>query len=294
MSGERKTEAKPKLGRGLAALLGTPAEDITTGPPVPARQRRVPMEHIRPNPRNPRKSFAEGDLADLAASIKSRGVLQPVVVRAAPDAPEHFEIIAGERRWRAAQRAGVHELPVVVVEADDNTALELAIVENVQRTDLNAAEEARGYRALLSAHGYSQGDLAQTIGKSRSHVANTLRLLALPAPVLDMLESQEISAGHARALLAVADPQATARQIIERGLSVRDVEKLASDKAERATAPTRPPRAPDTDAKALSHTLTKQTGLKIAVERQGDGGRVTIEYKTLEQFDHVYAKLSEL
>ena len=291
-------EPRPKLGRGLAALLGTPPQGTTpVETPAAHRQRRVPTEHLRPNPNNPRKTFAEEDLAELAASIKARGVLQPVVVRAIAGADEQrFEIVAGERRWRAAQRAGVHDLPVVIVEADDKLALELAIVENVQRADLNAAEEARGYKHLISEYNYSQADVAQAIGKSRVHVTNTLRLLALPEKALNLLESGVISAGHARALLAVADPDGVAEQIVAKKLSVRDVEKLASKTAssQEPVAAAHGARSSDADAKALSHKLTQQTGLKISVELRGEGGRIIIDYKTLEQFDHIYRKLGEM
>ena len=298
-------EPRPKLGRGLAALLGTPQGGSSSGttPQTAAsaspahRQRRVPTEHLRPNPRNPRKTFAEEDLAELSASIKARGVLQPVVVRAIPGADEQrFEIVAGERRWRAAQRAGLHDLPVVVIEADDKLALELAIVENVQRADLNAAEEARGYKHLISDYNYSQAEIAQAIGKSRVHVTNTLRLLALPPKALGFLESGAISAGHARALLALPDADAVVENVVAKKLSVRDVEKMAA----RTASSTEPPsgaetaRSPDADAKALSHKLTQQTGLKISVELRGEGGRITIDYKTLEQFDHIYQKLGEM
>ena len=292
-------EPRPKLGRGLAALLATPSQTATAPAetPAPHRQRRVPTEHLRPNPHNPRKIFAEEDLAELAASIKARGVLQPVVVRAIADADEQrFEIVAGERRWRAAQRAGLHDLPVVIVEADDKLALELAIVENVQRADLNAAEEARGYKHLISEYNYNQAEVAQAIGKSRVHVTNALRLLALPEKALGFLESGAISAGHARALLAVADPDSVAEQIVAKKLSVRDVEKLASKTAssQEPSAAGHGVRSSDADAKALSHKLTQQTGLKISVELRGEGGRITIDYKTLEQFDHIYRKLGEM
>ena len=292
-------ESRPKLGRGLAALLGSPqpGHDAAEAPiPVAHRQRRVPTEHLRPNPRNPRKSFAEEELADLANSIKSRGVLQPVVVRAVANEAERFEIVAGERRWRAAQRAGVHDLPVVVVEADDRLALELAIIENVQRADLNAAEEARGYKHLIAEYNYSQAELGQVIGKSRSHVANTLRLLALPPKALEFLESGAISAGHARALLALPDPEIVADQIVARNLSVRDVEKMASKTAslKEPALSANAPRAPDADMKALSTALTQQTGLRISVERRGEGGRIIIDYQSLEQFDHIHRKLGEM
>ena len=287
----------PKLGRGLAALLGPPpgAAGAAPAPPSNHRQRRVPVESLRPNPRNPRKQFDEADLTDLANSVRARGVLQPIVVRAAGE-PDRFEIIAGERRWRAAQRAGIHDVPIVVVEADDRLALELAIIENVQRADLNAAEEARGFRALVAEHNYTPADLGAAIGKSRSHVANTLRLLSLPEPVLDMLESGAITAGHARALLSVPDPAALAKAIVKSGLSVREIERAASEikPDSKRNARKKTPAAPDADARALGKKLTDSSGLKIAVALHGEGGRITIDYKTLEQFDHIYRKLGEL
>ena len=288
-------DARPRLGRGLAALLGTP--DETAAAPVPShRQRRVPLEHLRPNPQNPRKTFGDAELTELADSIRARGVLQPIVVRALPGGHE-YEIVAGERRWRAAQRAAVHDVPVVVVQADDKLALELAIIENVQRADLNAAEEARGYRNLMDGYGYTQADLGAAIGKSRSHVANTLRLLKLPERVLDMLASGTLTAGHARALLAVPDPEGTAEAVVRRGMSVREVERLAvKDEPEPATppGPRQTPPSPDANTRALAGALTRQTGLKVEIERKGERGRIIIDFKSIEQFDYVYSKLNEL
>ena len=202
-----RTEQRPRLGRGLAALLGTANEE----PEVGAGARRLPIEFLRPNPRNPRKRFDDAELDELAASIKERGVIQPVVVRPIPRVADAYEIIAGERRWRAAQRAGRHDIPVIVVEAGDREALEIAIVENVQRADLNALEEAAGYAQLGADYGYSHGDIARVVGKSRSHVANTTRLTHLPEHTRALLAGGQISAGHARALLAVADPDAARR-----------------------------------------------------------------------------------
>ena len=285
-------EPRPRLGRGLAALLTAPAEIAPPSAPV-HRQKRIPLEHLRPNPQNPRKVFSEGELSDLSDSIRARGVLQPIVVRKARGSSDHYEIVAGERRWRAAQRAGIHDVPVIVVEADDKLALELAIIENVQRSDLNPAEEARGYRSLMEGHGYTQADLGEVIGKSRSHVANMLRLLKLPEHALDLLETGAISAGHARALLSVPEPDKTADDVVRRGLSVRDVERLTSSGPEPKSArKSRPAHDPDT--RALAGTLTQQTGLKIAIDRRGDEGRITIDFKSIEQFDYVYNKLSEL
>ena len=289
-------DARPRLGRGLAALLGT-SEEATAGPVPSHRQRRVPLEHLRPNPQNPRKTFGEAELAELADSIRARGVLQPIVVRALPSGHE-YEIVAGERRWRAAQRAAVHDVPVVIVQADDKLALELAIIENVQRADLNPADEARGYRNLMDSYGYTQADLGAAIGKSRSHVANTLRLLKLPEGVLDMLASGALSAGHARALLAVPDPQSTADAVVRDGLSVRAVERLAAGDADEP-GPTKPKETrlappPDANTRALASALTRQTGLKVEIERKGERGRIIIDFKSIEQFDYVYKKLNEL
>src|SRR6202044_2828556 len=211
-----RTENRPRLGRGLAALLGgaNPQQaEVTRG------TRQTPIEFLRPNPRNPRKRFDNDELDELTASIKERGIIQPVIVRAITGVADAYEIIAGERRWRAAQRAGRHGIPVIIVEAGDREALEIAIVENVQRADLNALEEAAGYAQLGADYGYSHSDIARIIGKSRSHIANTLRLLKLPEFAQSLLASGQISAGHARALLAVADPDATARQILAAGLT---------------------------------------------------------------------------
>ena len=222
----RVIESRPRLGRGLAALLGGPNE----APPAFAPgARQTPIEFLRPNPRNPRKRFDDGELDELAASIKERGLIQPVVVRAIPGVADAYEIIAGERRWRAAQRAALHEIPVIVVEAGDREALEIAIVENVQRADLNALEEAAGYAQLGETYGYSHGDIARVVGKSRSHVANTFRLMGLPEHTRALLAGGQISAGHARALLAVADPDALADRIVAEGLTVRDIERLGEN-----------------------------------------------------------------
>ncbi len=203
-------QGRSRLGRGLAALIGDVGEEI--GALERARgQRRVPVEFLRPSARNPRRSFAEEDLEELTASVRERGILQPIIVRAIVGMLDAYEIIAGERRWRAAQRAGLHDVPVILVEADDREALEIAIVENVQRTDLNAIEEAAGYEQLIAEFNYTQADLARVIGKSRSHVANTLRLSKLPPSVRQMVSDGAVSAGHARALLSVSDPELMAR-----------------------------------------------------------------------------------
>lgn len=276
-----------RLGRGLAALIGDMGDDDEGVVERGRGQRRVPIEFLRPNPRNPRKTFGESDLEDLAQSIRERGIIQPIVVRSLRGLEDAYEIIAGERRWRAAQRAGLHEVPIVVVEADDRLSLEYAIVENVQRTDLNALEEAAGYDKLIAEFGYSQAELAQVIGKSRSHVANTMRLMKLPQSVQDKLASGAISAGHARALLAVKDPEAAAARIVEKGLNVRDVERLARQDEEGQVRPARPRAEKDADTRALERALTETIGLEVTISAKpgAPSGEVRIRYATLEQLD---------
>ncbi|MBS7705826.1 ParB/RepB/Spo0J family partition protein [Chelatococcus asaccharovorans] len=288
--------ARSRLGRGLAALIGDVGEEFgaleRTRTPG---QRLVPVEFLRPNPRNPRKAFVEEDLTELADSIRQRGVIQPIVVRSLPHLIDVFEIIAGERRWRAAQRAGLHEVPVVVVEADDKTALEIAIIENVQRADLNPMEEAAGYERLIAEFAYSQNDLAQVIGKSRSHVANTLRLLKLPVGVKDLVNDGQLSAGHARALLGLEDPEAVARQVIEKGLNVRDVERIAQDEARdsgKASIPrSRTKAEKDPDTRALEKALEDVLGLAVTISHQARGGEMRIRYLTLDQLDALCRRL---
>lgn len=281
--------SRKRLGRGLAALIG----DIDR-PTEPERAKfaadgRVPIEFITANPRNPRRSFAEGDLTDLAQSIREHGVVQPIVVR--PSGTNRYEIIAGERRWRAAQRAGLAEVPVIVRDVDDRVALELAIIENVQRVDLNPLEEAMGYGQLIEQFDYTQQDLAQVIGKSRSHVANTLRLLKLPDEVRGMLGRGELTAGHARTLITAEDPAALAKRIIDGGLSVREAEQLSQ---QQAAAPRRKPTATDKDADtvALEKRLSDVLGLHVAIDHKEQGGRLEIRYRTLEQLDGVCARLT--
>src|SRR5581483_4201767 len=214
--------AEKRLGRGLAALIGDVGEE---GAPEPARKpRKAPIESLRPNPRNPRKNFTPAELDELASSIRERGIIQPIVVRSAPGS-DGYEIVAGERRWRAAQRAGLHEVPIAVVEATDKQALEFAIIENVQRADLNPMEEAAGYAALIEQHGYSQEELAQIVGKSRPHIANTLRLLKLIEPVQELVRQGKLSAGHARLLIGQANPLFMAEMAIDEGFSVRQLEE---------------------------------------------------------------------
>ena len=286
---------RQRLGRGLAALLGD-APETPAAQREPARGgRRAPVEFLRPNPKNPRKAFAESDLEDLANSIREKGVIQPILVRAISGLSDAFEIIAGERRWRAAQRAGLHDVPVQVVEASDKESLELAIIENVQRADLNALEEAQGYQHLIAEFNYTQDDLSKIIGKSRSHVANTLRLLRLPENVRRMLSEGALSAGHARALLAIPDPERLAKLIVDQGLSVRDAERAAQaqldDGPAKAKATRKTPIEKDADTRALERTLTDVLGFVVSVDHKDPGGELRIKYKNLEQLDELSHRL---
>ncbi|HEY1735363.1 MAG TPA: ParB/RepB/Spo0J family partition protein [Methylovirgula sp.] len=285
-------DSRPRLGRGLAALLGDAGDE----PAAIARsrgQKKVPIEFLRPNPRNPRKSFVETDLDDLTRSIQEKGIIQPILARTVPGVADHYEIIAGERRWRAAQKAGLHEVPIIAVEADDRQALELAIIENVQRADLNALEEAQGYAQLEKDFNYSQAELAKIIGKSRSHVANTLRLLKLPERTKILLSQGLLSAGHARALLTLSDADAIADKIVAQGLSVRDVEKLAQKTAERTSQKSGAAEKKDADTKALEQSLSEVLGLHVAIAHQGEAGELRIRFKTLEQLDDLCRKLKK-
>ena len=286
---------RSRLGRGLAALIGDVGDEM--GALERARgQRRVPVEFLRPSARNPRRSFGEDDLEDLTASVKERGILQPIIVRAIPGMIDAYEIIAGERRWRAAQRAELHEVPVLLVEADDREALEIAIVENVQRADLNAIEEAAGYERLIAEFNYTQNDLARVIGKSRSHVANTLRLSKLPEPVRQMVSEGAVSAGHARALLSVSDPEFMAKKIVAEGLSVRDIERIVQEEARGGTPVTAKPKAAkpdkDPDTRAVETALEEALGLAVSIQHRANGsGELKISYKTLEQLDNLCRRL---
>jgi ParB family chromosome partitioning protein len=283
---------RSRLGRGLAALIGDVGDEV--GAIDRARgQRLVPVEFLRPNSRNPRKSFDEAELEELAQSIRERGIIQPILVRTLPGLVDVYEIIAGERRWRAAQRAGLHEVPVILVEATDKDALEIAIVENVQRADLNAIEEAGGYEQLMTEFGYTQLDLSKIIGKSRSHVANTLRLMKLPESVRRSLSDGSLSAGHGRALLAFEDPEAVARKVVSAGLTVRDVERMAQQANADGAAPEskmQPQKDPDT--RALEQALEDVLGLKVDIRHKSHGGgQLLISYATLEQLDGLCRRL---
>lgn len=284
--------SKKRLGRGLAALIGEidrPADERKV--PV-SSERNVPIEFVSRNPRNPRRMFSEVELEDLAQSIKAHGVVQPIVVRPAPGEPDRFELIAGERRWRASQRAGIDTIPVIIRDVDDRVALEIAIVENVQRADLNAVEEAMGYQQLIDNHDYTQNDLAQVIGKSRSHVANTLRLLKLPQRVQDFISDGALSAGHARSLITMDDPTALAERVVKEGLSVRQVEALSQ--ARNGGEPKSGKSAPvekDADTKALEKLLSDVTGMKVEINHRERGGEVKVRYSSLEQLDEICRRL---
>lgn len=284
-----------RLGRGLAALIGD-MQPLETAPrqAETSGTRRLPVEFIIASRANPRKDFDPELLEDLTNSIREKGVMQPLLVRPSDQGPDVFEIIAGERRWRAAQRAGLHEVPVIIREVDDKEALELAIIENVQRADLNPLEEAQGYGQLIEQFDYTQNDLAHVIGKSRSHVANTLRLLRLPDEVQGMLERGELTAGHARTLITSEDPLALARRIVDSGLSVREAEALHQKGAE-ARRPQLPGEkrgsSKDADTLALEKQLSDALGLSVTLEHKDRGGKLEIRYKTLEQLDGICSRL---
>jgi ParB family chromosome partitioning protein len=278
---------KRNLGRGLSALLGGQAAAEPTV--LPRSLRTLPIEQLSPGPFQPRQRFDQTELEALADSIRENGVLQPVLVRPRPGQPGSFEIVAGERRWRAAQIARLHEVPVLIRELNDQEALQLAIVENIQRENLSPLEEARGYKRLIEEFANTQDDLAQHVGKSRSHIANTLRLLDLPSAVQVLLEDGRLTAGHARALIGTPDPSALAKLVVDRGLNVRQTERLA--KFGRRPAAPRARTEKDADTRALERDLTAQLGLHVAIAAHGEAGHVTIQYRTLEQLDLIAARL---
>lgn len=294
-------EQRPtRLGRGLSALLGDESEDNAVLEEVRGT-RTLPVAELVPNPFQPRRNFEPEALEELSNSIREKGVLQPLIVRRANDG---YQIIAGERRWRAAQRAGLHDVPVILKDLTDAEAMEIALIENVQRRDLNALEESAGYQALIDQFHYTQDQLSRIIGKSRSHIANSLRLLSLPESVQDMVRAQQLSAGHARTLVSVEDPEGLARQIVEGDLSVREAEALARGGKEKRSAAPRSPGGSlasaggsghkDADTIALEENLTAALGLRVSIQHRGEsgGGDVRIEYKTLEQLDDICQRLS--
>ncbi|MEM9026893.1 MAG: ParB/RepB/Spo0J family partition protein [Pseudomonadota bacterium] len=285
---------KTRLWRGLASLIGEPQQAGKRSPlPPEGTQRVIPIDQIRPGSLNPRKDFHKADLEELADSIQRNGLVQPIIVRGATDGEPGYEIVAGERRWRAAQKAGLHMVPAIIRMLDDQQALELAIIENVQRTDLNAIEEAGGYRELMEKFGYTQDKLAEVIGKSRSHLANTLRLLKLPDPVQNMVKSGRLTPGHARALVGRDDAEELATRIVESDLNVREVEALvqSADSVDEA-AQLRPVREKDPDTRAFERRLTDALGLKVEVKRgSGESGTLTIKYGNYEQLDYLKVRL---
>ncbi len=278
------------LGRGLSALLGDEASEYA-GPEQEGSPRSVPIEHLRPSRFQPRRQMREDDLRELADSIAEKGVLQPVLVRPDPEQPNAFEIIAGERRWRAAQLAQLHELPVIVRTFSDREALEVALVENLQRQDLSPLDEAEGYRRLMDEFEHTQEDLAKTIGKSRSHVANTMRLLALPAPVKRLIGEGLLTAGHARALLSTDDPETLARRVVDGGLNVRQTEQLVNTLRSGSRNRTHAP-AKDADTLALERDLSAAIGLAVEIRFQGTKGSLVLHYTTLDQLDDILHRLS--
>jgi len=292
------TDQKPRgreLGRGLSALLG---EDATAKPrivPTDRRSQTLPVEFLAPSPLQPRRIFDEEDITELAASVRERGVLQPILVRPSTTRTGHFEIVAGERRWRAAQAAQLHEVPVIIRELSDEGVLEIALVENIQRADLNPLEEASGYQRLIDEFGHTQESLAKVVGKSRSHVANSLRLLTLPDAVKRLVDLGQLSAGHARALIGSGDAAALAAKIVRSGLNVRQTEALVK----REKAPRRPAGSPplkDPDTSALERTISDVLGLKVSIEFRGEnvGGRVIVHYRSLDQLDEVIRRLGQM
>jgi ParB family chromosome partitioning protein len=284
-------QGKRGLGRGLSALMADVAprpqgEAEEQGAPRPAEQ-FVPIEDIHPNPDQPRRRFGEDELKELAASIREKGVLQPLIVRKNPRKPSVYEIVAGERRWRAAQLAQLHELPVIVRDYSDEEVLEIAIIENVQRADLNPIEEAAGYRQLMDRFGHTQEKLAEALGKSRSHIANLLRLLQLPPSVQELVRNGSLTMGHARALITAENPVELATEIVRKGLSVRQAEKLAKRPGGQAAKKKTAPKEKDADTRALESDLSAALGMKVTVEhRPGEeGGQVVIRYKSLDELD---------
>lgn len=284
------------LGRGLSALMADvdvkPANDPTPG--QRKTEATIDIALISPNPEQPRRQFSEEALADLANSIQEKGIIQPLILRKNPGDSEGYQIVAGERRWRAAQRAKLHEVPAIVRDLNDVEVLELALIENIQRDDLNAIEEARAFKQLMERFGHTQEKLASALGKSRSHIANLLRLLNLPETVLDMVIDGAISAGHARALLSVDAPIDVAKQIVSKGLSVRDIERLGKSRAQKSEIKPSEGQEKDADTAALEKDLKAALGMKVSIEHKAgtEAGTVQIRYKNLEQLDEVCRRLS--
>lgn len=284
------TQKRNSLGRGLSALLGDEVEDYAELDKLRSNK-TVPVEFLQPGKYQPRHIMDDDAIAELANSIRAKGVLQPLLVRRDPDRSEHYEIIAGERRWRAAQQAQLHEVPVIIKEYSDTEALEVGLVENLQRKDLSATEEAAGYQRLMDEFQHTQEQLADAVGKSRSHVANTLRLLSLPQSIRDMIDTGQLSAGHARALIPSENPEALANKIIAGGLNVRQTEKLVRSPARKPVV-ANPPTSKDADTLALEHDLTSLLGMRVVIDNKEGVGTLTIQYSSLDQLDDVLQRLS--
>ena len=284
---------KKRLGRGLAALIGDDAPIDVEIEVVSSHTgyQELPIEMVRSNRLNPRKVFNDIELQDLANSISEKGILQPIVVRPSKD-NEGYEIVAGERRWRAAQLAALHKVPALIRELSDQEVLEIAIIENVQRADLNPVEEAMGYHQLIEQFEYTQQQLAESIGKSRSHIANTIRLMTLPKSVLEALQDGKLTAGHARALIATVDPQALAQKIIALGLSVRQAEQMAKNAANPNSTTVTKKTTDDSNITAVEKMLAEAIGLKVSIEtKTPEKGKLIINYKTLDQLEEICTKL---
>ena len=284
-------ERAKSLGRGLSSLLGEEAE-TEEATATAETQRTIPVEYLRPSRFQPRRAFDEDAIADLAESIRLRGVLQPILVRPLAGTSGAYEIIAGERRWRAAQKAQLHDIPVIIRELSDQEALEVALVENLQRQDLSPLEEAEGYNRLMEDFSHTQEKLAQSVGKSRSHVANMMRLLSLPDPVKGMLDTGALTVGHARALLGCAEAVQLAEQVAEKGLNVRQTEKLAQAAGGKAKRPPKAPQEKDADTIALERDLSNLLGLRVTIQFNGRGGDLSIHYDSLEQLDDILHRLN--
>jgi len=288
------SEKPPRLGRGLAALIGDMAPVEPVGVEQEGGIKHLSIDVVIANKSNPRRVFDDTQLDELTASIAQKGVMQPILVRPSAADDKVYEIIAGERRWRASQRAGLTQVPVIIRNVDDKEALELAIVENVQRSDLNSIEESMGYEQLIEEFSYTQSDLARVIGKSRSHVANTLRLMKLPSDVRDMISNGDLTAGHARALITSDNPSLLAKKIVSEGLSVRQVEaltKIGGDAGAKKIKTSKADKQKNADIKALEKRLSDALGFVVAIEDKGNKGQVNISYKSLEQLDDIIARL---
>lgn len=297
----RSTE-KRGLGRGLSALMADiePSVDAPQNNQTPADvqnrgDRRIPVEQIKPNPDQPRRQFSQSALEELAASIREKGIIQPLILRPDPADQNLFQIVAGERRWRAAQIAQLHDLPAIVRDFDDTEVLEVAIIENIQRADLNAVEEAQGYRQLMDKFGHTQDQLATAMGKSRSHLANTMRLLQLPEEIQTLLQDGQLSAGHARALITADDPITLAHRAIKEGMSVRDIEKAAkAPKSSQQPKAARGSSQKDADTRILEGELSRILGMGVVIDHDTDagGGKLSIKYKDLSQLDDLLRLLN--